>query len=137
MPDLGAINWLAVLVAVVAAQVLGFLWYGPLFSKQWMAALGRTQEEIRAEGPGPAMIIGIVHSILNAVALAIMLTMSATPDLSSGIKLGLLASVGFAAITVVTQAAYEKRPPTTTWLYCGFLIVSITVMGAILGAWQK
>ena len=64
MPDLGAINWLAVLVAVVAAQVVGFLWYGPLFSKQWMAALGRTQEEVRAEGPGPAMIVGIGKSVV-------------------------------------------------------------------------
>ena len=54
MPDLGAINWLSVLIAVVAAQVLGFLWYGPLFSKQWMAALGWTPEQMKEEGPGPA-----------------------------------------------------------------------------------
>ena len=137
MPDLGSINWLAVLVAVISAQVLGFLWYGPLFGKQWMAALGRTQEEIRAEGPGPAMMVGIVHSILNAVAVAIILTMSDTPDLVSGVKIGLLTSIGFAAISVVTQAMYEKRPWTTTWLYSGFLVVTITAMGAILGAWQK
>ena len=137
MPDLGTINWLAVLVAIVAAQVIGFLWYGPLFSKQWMAALGRSQEEIRAEGPGPAMIVGIIHSVLNAVALAVLLVLSETPDLVSGIKIGLITSVGFAAISVVTQGAYEKRPPVLTWLYSGFLIVTITAMGAILGAWQK
>lgn len=137
MPDLGAINWLAVVVAIVVAQVVGFLWYGPLFSKQWMAALGRTEEDIRAEGPGPAIFIGIVHSVLIAIALAILLTMSDTPDLVSGIKLALLTIVAFGIATVVTQGTYENRPTVTTWLYSGYLLVSTVAMGAILGAWQS
>ena len=29
------INWIAVIVAVVLVQVLGFLWYGPLFGAMW------------------------------------------------------------------------------------------------------
>ena len=134
MPDLGAIDWLGVLVAVVAAQVLGFLWYGPLFSKQWMAALGTTQEEIQQEGPGIAIAVGVVASILNAVGIAIILTMSDTPDLVSGIKIGLLTSVGFAAAAVVSNSMFEKRPPTLMWLYAAYLVLSITMMGAIIGA---
>lgn len=137
MPDLGSINWGAVLVAIVAAQVIGFLWYGPLFGKKWMAAVGRTQEEIRAEGPGPAIVVGVIHSFLIAIALAILLTMSETPDLVSGINLALLTSVAFAASTTVTQAAYEKRPPVATWLYVGYVVVSTVVMGAVLGGWQN
>ena len=134
MPDLGGINWLSVLIAVVAAQVLGFLWYGPLFSKQWMAALGKTREQMQEEGPGIAIVVGVVASILNAVGVAIILTMSDTPDLVSGIKIGLLASVAFAGIAVVSNSMFEGRPPFLMWLYGAYLVLSITMMGAIIGA---
>ena len=134
MPDLGAINWLAVLVAVVAMQVVGFLWYGPLFSKTWLAASGKTREDVGANST--PIIVSIIASVLSAVALAIILTMSDTPDLVSGIKIGLLTSIGLVAASVVVQGSYEDRNPTLTWLYCGFLIVSLTAMGAIIGAWQ-
>ncbi len=136
MFDLGDINWLAVLASVIAAQVIGFLWYGPLFGKKWMAALGRTEEDIRAEGPGPAILVGIIHSLLTATALAIILTASDSPDVGDGITVALLTGIAFAAATVVTQAQYENRPPVTTWLYAGYLVVSTAVMGVILGAWQ-
>ena len=39
------INYLAVLVAGVAAVAVGFLWYGPLlFAKPWMKLMGHTKE---------------------------------------------------------------------------------------------
>ena len=136
MPALGDINWLAVVVAVVAAQVLGFLWYGPLFGKQWMAAVGRTEEEVRAEGPGAAIVVAVVASLFHAVALALILTTWDDVDLVSGIGAGLLASIGFAAISVVSNGMFEKRGKLLIGLYAGYLMLSITVMGAINGAWN-
>src|SRR5262249_30889084 len=35
-----ALNWLAIAVAVIAAFVFGFLWYGPLFGKTWAKLMG-------------------------------------------------------------------------------------------------
>ena len=34
-----AVNYLAVLAAAIASMVIGFLWYGPLFGKQYMALM--------------------------------------------------------------------------------------------------
>ena len=136
MPDLGDINWLAVVVAVVVAQVLGFLWYGPLFGKQWTAAVGRTEEEVRAEGPGAAIVVAVVASLFHAVALALILTTWDDVDLVSGIGAGLLASIGFAAISVVSNGMFEHRGKLLIGLYAGYLMLSITVMGAIIGAWN-
>ena len=42
-----AVSLVATLVATVLGFVLGALWYGPLFGKRWMAAVGMTAEEIR------------------------------------------------------------------------------------------
>jgi hypothetical protein len=137
MPDFGAIPWLGVLVAVVASQIIGFLWYGPLFGKSWLAALGKTEEELKAgskQGLGNAIVIGIVASIVTAIALAIILTMSQTPDLASGAKIGLLGAVGLVATFIVTMSAYEQRNPTGAWIAIGNQVVTLPVMGAIIGA---
>ena len=135
MFDLGGINWLAVLVSVVAAQVLGFLWYGPLFGRQWMTAMGTTREQVQEEGPGLAIIVGVVGSVLNALGIALILTTADTPDVVNGIKVGLLTSIGFAAAAVITNSMFEHRRPMLMWLYAAYLVISITMMGAILGAW--
>lgn len=38
--NLSEINWLGLLLGSVAGFALGAVWYGPLFGKAWMAALG-------------------------------------------------------------------------------------------------
>lgn len=134
MPDLGAIPWVGVLVAIVASQVIGFLWYGPLFGKPWLAAMGKTKEEMAAGGStGPAITVGVLCSVATAIALAIILTMSATPDMASGAKVGLLGAVIVAAY-IETASVYERRPPALGMIAMGYSVVMLVVMGAIIGA---
>jgi hypothetical protein len=40
------VNYLAVVLATVIMMALGFLWYGPLFEQQWLAAIGRADDQI-------------------------------------------------------------------------------------------
>ena len=64
------INWLAVLLATVAAMVIGFVWFSVL-SEQWMAAAGRTREDI-GKGPGaPLYAIVTALQLVTAVVLAL------------------------------------------------------------------
>ena len=54
--DFTQINWLASAVAAFIAFVLGGLWYGPVFGKQWQALAGVTDEMIAngmADTSGP------------------------------------------------------------------------------------
>ena len=46
MIDLFALNWVAILIATVLAFVLGGIWYGPVFGKAWLTALGKTEDDI-------------------------------------------------------------------------------------------
>ena len=49
---LAGVNWIAVIVATVAAFILGAVWYSKaLFGNQWMQEVGLTEETIAA---GPA-----------------------------------------------------------------------------------
>ena len=131
MPDFGDLDGLAIIIAVVAAQVLGFLWYGPFFGRQWMAAIGKTKEDMSGSA-GPAIGIGVVMSVVRAGILALLIGLSNTPDLGSGIKIGVV----LAAVTasgIITGHLYEERVSTLTWINCGYEIVMWAVMGAIIG----
>src|SRR5216117_550063 len=44
-------NWVAIIVATVAAMVIGFLWYGPVFGKSWMTLSGRGMGQGTSAGP--------------------------------------------------------------------------------------
>jgi hypothetical protein len=41
---LGDLDWLAVVVGTIVFMVIGWIWYGPLFGKQWSAASGQQME---------------------------------------------------------------------------------------------
>lgn len=137
MFEVGDVNWLAVVVAVVAHQVLGFLWYGPLFGRMWMSARGTTREEMQARGVSPApFVVAGIGSLLSAIALALLLSLADEVDAIDGLMVGLLAGIGFAAPTSATAAAYEEGNPTVTWLYIAYQVAGFAIMGAILGAWR-
>jgi hypothetical protein len=52
MPE---VSLVATLVVTLSAFALGALWYGPLFGRIWISAVGRTREELlRGFNPGVA-----------------------------------------------------------------------------------
>ena len=53
------INYIAVVGAAVAAMVIGFLWYGPLFGKQWTKLMNFDKKKIdEAKRKGMGKIYG-------------------------------------------------------------------------------
>lgn len=132
MPDWGTIPWVGVLVAVVASQIIGFLWYGPLFGKQWLAATGKTKEEMDSAAR-QAIGVGVVCSIAIAIVVAILLSLSQTPDMASGAKVGLLVSVAMASYIVIAMM-YEQGNRTVSMIAVANQVVTMVVMGAIIGA---
>jgi len=93
------INWLAVLAATVAHQVIGFLWYGPLFGKMWMRAIGLNAEQV---GSGTSSII--IASLAALVMAASMLTPIKPLDGAAIAKAGAagasVAAVGLGALAL-------------------------------------
>ena len=68
------INYLAVAVSALASLGLGFLWYGPLFGKQWMALQGLTPERIeqtKAAGRQKTYLIALLGAVVMAITLAL------------------------------------------------------------------
>jgi hypothetical protein len=136
MFDYTAVNWLAVVVAAIAALVIGTVWYLPaLFGNRWAALIGR---DIAAR-PSPALyVIAIIGSLITAYVLALVLevVMQARGPVSlvDGIFIGIVAWAGFQATSQAVGGAFEGRPWTLWAINAGNGLVSLAVMGGILAA---
>jgi MFS family permease len=139
--DISAINWLAVIAAVLVGFPIGFLWYGPLFGKQWMASVGLDEEKIE-ENSNMVKVFGVtlVFEFIMATCLALFFFGDpATADMitaSSGAFYGFLTGFGWVAMAIGVSAMFEQRSFTYVAIVGGYWVVIFTLMGLILGAWR-
>ncbi len=130
------INWLAVLAATVAHQVLGALWYAVIFRNTWLRAMGMSPEDIERQSPGGGLAFGALCSLLSAVAVALILTLADDPTLADGLATGAVAGIGLVAASTFMNGFYEQKKPILGALFGGYYTLGLLAAGAILGAWQ-
>ncbi|PWK78697.1 uncharacterized protein DUF1761 [Mucilaginibacter oryzae] len=133
--NLQLINWPAVLVAALSAFLVGGIWYSPaLFANAWMTDNKLTREELRASNKGRAFGFTAFFSIIMAVNLAMFLA-DAKTTLILGTLWGFLAGIWtFCAIAI--HSLFELKSWRLILINGGYSIVSLTLMGLILGAWR-
>ena len=134
--DLGAINYVAAAVSAVVLMALGFAWYAPfLFGKAWMAALGKTEEEMRAAGPSPALVAAMAEAILTSLVLAIVFQAAGVSGVGGGIVAALVLAIAFSGTSIVSNGAFEGRPRALVMINLGYRLVSYPIVGIILSIW--
>jgi len=130
------INWLAVIAAVIIRMVVGYIWYSPAaFVKPWQALTGVTPESMKA-GLGKAIGVDIVMSIVMAFAMANIIGASGINDWFNGAIAGLWLWLGFVLATHLPLWAYENRPLKLVAINAGSNLISMVLMGAVLGGWK-
>lgn len=130
--SMASANWIAILVAAVAGWLFGALWYG-LLSKPWMAAVGRTEAEIRAGSTILPMVIGFVATLIMAFVLQGIIHHVGNPSIRAGIVSGVLCWLGFVITTMATGHAFGGRSPMLTLIDGGHYLGVLVIIGAILG----
>ncbi|HMQ48636.1 MAG TPA: DUF1761 domain-containing protein [Saprospiraceae bacterium] len=136
-------NWLAIIVAAVAAMALGFLWYGVLFQEQWMAGNGITVEGDKMFKYGTEMPISSLPMIINTVAMiiyALMMNWLAVKSGSTTFKKGatLGAFVGFIVLLSTYVSNRFAANPTTLSMVDGvYSLALFMIIGTIVGGWRK
>ena len=136
------VNYWAVLGAVVASFVLGFLWYGPLFGKQWMAMMGFSKEsmdEAKKKGMMKSYIIMIIGTFFTAYVLAHVVGMASLAGISSGFSGGLQSGfwmwLGFVGPVTLGSVLWENRSWKLWFLNNAYQLISLLMMGVILASW--
>ena len=129
------IEVLAVIAATIAAMVIGFVWFTVL-SEQWMAAVGKTREEIAAGPQAPTYAITTLLQVVTAVCLAVVCDWARADTLAEGLVVGALAWLGFVATRKGISALFEDRKPSLQALDVGHDLLVLLAMGAILALWN-
>src|SRR5476651_1609600 len=129
------INWLAVFVAALSAFMVGGMWYSPkVFGTAWMADTGLSQDEIRKGNKARAFGMTAVFSLIMSANLAAFLA-APTTNLQWGATAGFLAGIWtFSAIAI--HSLFELKSWRLIFINGGYSVVSLTLMGAILGLWR-
>lgn len=129
------LNWLAIIACTVFSMVLGFIWYGPLFSKRWMELVGIKKEDVNAKDAMKGNLISVIGSFIASTALAVIVKWMGY-GLDQGLLAGAVFSFAFIVTTYFSNDAYEKRPMSLTLINAGYRFVYFVVIGAILGIWK-
>ena len=132
-------NFLSILVAAVAAWVFGAVYYTSL-SKQWMAAQGKTLEQIKAEQAGksgaaaaaPFVLVFIGELIMAWVLYGILLHLNMF-TVRAGLIGGALCWLGFVVTTITANNAFSNRRPLLTVIDSAAWLGAMLLMGAIVG----
>jgi len=134
MPDV-TIDWVGVIVATVAAMVIGGLWYGPLFGKQWLTLMGKTREEGMAGG-GLGYLIAALGAFMTAIVLTYVTQWATANGFGEGALVGVVAWAGFVLSTVVTGGVFEGRAWELIMINSGNSLLTLMVVGGIVGAFN-
>ena len=131
------INYWAVLVAAVAAWLVGAVWYMAL-SKPWLAALGKTEADMKGPDGKPKsyapFILAFVAALIMAWMLAGILGHLGAVTVKNGVIAGAFCWFGFVLTTITVNNAFGGRKPMLTVIDAGHWLAALVVMGAVIGA---
>lgn len=145
MPEIN-VNYLAVIVCVIAAMPVGFLWFGPLFGKPWARHMGMEN----MEQPGGAvmaksMSLFALGSLLIAFVLAHSIEVwrpsswNAGQDEAAwnyGFNAALWTWLGFFLPIQMGRVAWEQKGWGLVAINSGFDLVRLLIFGMILAHWR-
>ena len=134
------VNWLAIAASAVIVMALGFLWYGPIFGKQWATAMGwesLSEKKIKAKQAEatPGYIASIIGALLTAYLLSVLLNGVADRTWMSGAGLGALVWLGVMAPTAITTGLFQDTNKSVIYLNIGYQLLYMLVLGAMLAVW--
>ncbi len=132
--EMAAINWLAVIAASVVGFAIGFVWYGPLFGKSWMASVGMTEED--AQKGNMAKIFGFTFVFQFIMAYWLAMFFGGEVSAQEGAFYGFLTGFGWVAMAIGVNALYEQKSWKYIFINGGFWSVVFTLMGLIIGGWK-
>jgi len=127
------INWLAVIVAALVPFAIGAVWYGPLFSKPWMALTGLSKD---SPGQNSMALTFGTTALLNLVIATSLAMFIGGGDWTFGLFAGFMSGFTFVAMAFGITYLFESRPFKLWAINAGYQTIMFTVMGVILGAWH-
>jgi hypothetical protein len=129
------LNWLAIIMAAVSAFILGGLWYSPLlFAKRWMKETGITEESTKNNNMLKTFSLAFILALIASFFLALFI--GAKAGVLFGAMAGFMAGLGWVFTFMGISYLFESRTLAHFLINAVYSIISLTIMGLIIGAFQ-
>ena len=130
------INYLAVVVAAVAAFVASTVWY-IVFGKE-LAKVSAAFAEALVQKPQPwKMLVVLGVSLVLALVLAYLVARLGINTWTGAVQLGVLLWIGLSAMQWTSSIVWEKVPLKMAAIHAGDWLVKLLVITVILGVWRR
>lgn len=134
------INFLAVILCAALNMALGMFWYGFLFTKPWMRLSGIQKKHLENKANAQRARLGYALStfcsLIMALALALVIKVTGLQSLGGGFILGFACWLGFSFTSMLPNHLFALKPIGLAAIDMGYPLISLCVMGSILGAWS-
>ena len=130
--EFGGVNYLAVLLATVAAFITGAVYYGTL-SRPWMKAAGIAPEDAKF-GPALFAVTAICQLIMAFILAGVIGHLGdGQVTLRNGLISGVLIWLGFMVTTMTINHRYQNAGWDLTLIDGAHWLLVALVMGGVIG----
>jgi hypothetical protein len=131
------LNYFAIVVAAVVSFMFGWLWYGVLLSRQWLDAVGKSEDEIKGDGgPSPLpFVIAFIAQLIMAWMLAGIIGHLGPGEvtLRNGVVSAAFVWFGFVITTLTVNNAFQGAKRALTLIDGGHWLGVLLLQGAVIG----
>ena len=128
------INYLAVVVAMVASYAFGSIYYMAL-AKPWRTALGKTEEEVKANMTPVPFVLAALAQLVMAFMLAGMMGHLGPEafNLYGGFTTALWVWIGFVLTTLIVNHGFQGAKRMLTVVDGGHWLGVLLIQGVVIG----
>ncbi len=132
--NFAGINYIAIPVAAVASFAFGAVWYMTL-AKPWMAATGRTEEELKSGVTPLIYVVTFICQLVMAFVLAGVIGHlgSGEVTVSNGLISGGLVWLGFVITSMIVNHGYQGASRMLTVIDGGHWLGVLLIQGLLIG----
>jgi hypothetical protein len=133
---MGDVNFLAIVVAAVAAFVVSTVWYAALDGQGAESSRGDPDVADEARPPAWKMLVELVRSLVVAAVLAGLAARLGIVRWTGAAQLGFVLWVGFPVVLLSGSVLWENVPPKTAVLHAGDWLLKLLAITVIVSVWR-
>jgi hypothetical protein len=131
------VNWLAVGAGTLFNMALGFLWYGPILGKPWLAAMEKMGRKRENMSMSPAQfVLPLVGAFVSALVLDLIILAFGGTDWWMGLVVGAVVWIGVGASATLTAGVFEGRPAALWIIAFFYFLIVYGVLGILFTVWK-
>lgn len=132
--DLGDVRWVGVLIASLAAFLVGFAWFHErALGAAWARLAGVDLAEQR-DGQTRRLVVGFIVTAITVVFMNVLMAELLVTSVVGGAVFGAAIGLVMRLLNHVFHDAFENRPGALTLINGGHDVFALAAAGAVLGA---